>query len=133
MVRRRDLLAYLIGAGVAGTVLSGRTRCASAASACSRAMPIGNVPFFLLPILWGAVESALGAPAARGSGSARGARCSGFVAAVGVNLLFLVEGAWFPAAIVLPAFLPVVYFLLCCSSIGPLNEALGVESSRCEG
>jgi len=38
----------------------------------------------------------------------------------------------FPAALALPVFLPVVYYLIWTLVIGPLNEALGVESKRIE-
>ena len=53
MVRRRDLLAYLIGAGVAGTLLTAPYALRVAAISLLPGATIGNVPFFLLPILWG--------------------------------------------------------------------------------
>jgi len=57
----------------------------------------------------------------------------GVVAGTAVNLLFVAEGPWFPAAILLPAYLPVVYFLLFRFVIGPLDEALGVEGGALGG
>ena len=76
MVRRRDLLAYLIGAGVAGTLLTAPYALRLAAISLLPGATIGNVPFFLLPDPLGRVESPLGALAARGDASAPGAPSS---------------------------------------------------------
>src|SRR5215470_3503643 len=131
MVRRRDLLAYLIGAGVAGTVLVGPYTLRLSVASLVPGLPLQQVPFFLLPILWG-MWNLLWARWQPRLGIGVWGALLGFVAAVLVNLLFAAEGAWFPAAIVLPVFLPVVYYLLWLLAIGPLNEALGVESRRLE-
>jgi hypothetical protein len=131
MVRRRDLLAYLIGAGVAGTVLVGPYTLRTSVASLVPGLPLQQVPFFLLPILWG-LWNLLWARRQPRLGIGAWGALLGFVAAVLVNLLFLAEGAWFPAAIVLPVFLPVVYYLLWLLAIGPLNEALGIESNRLE-
>src|SRR5262249_53662936 len=54
MVRRRSLLAYLIGAGVAGTMLIGPYGLRFAViNHLPGGATIGNVPFFLLPVAWG--------------------------------------------------------------------------------
>jgi len=42
--------------------------------------------------------------------------------------LFVAAGMWFAAVMLLPAFLAVLYSLLFRLIVGPLNEALGVES-----
>jgi hypothetical protein len=93
-------------------------------------MPLRQVPFFLLPILWG-LWNLLWARRQPRLGIGAWGALLGFAAAVLVNLLFLAEGAWFPA-LVLTMLLPVVYYLLWLLTIGPLNEALGVEGSRRE-
>ena len=130
MVRRRDLLAYLIGAGVAGTLL---TAPYAARLAAMRLIPgattMANVPFFLLPILWG-VWNLLWARHQPAMGIGAWGAILGVVAGVAVNVLFVAVGTWFPAVMLLPAYLPVLYFLLFRLVIGPLNEALGVESER---
>ena len=131
MVRRRELLAYLIGAGVAGTVLVGPYALRMSVASVVPGLPLQQVPFFLLPILWG-LWNLLWARRQPRLGIGAWGALLGFFAALLVNLLFLVEGAWFPAAIALPVFLPVVYYLLWLLAIGPLNEALGVESKRLE-
>ena len=131
MVRRRELLAYLIGAGVAGTVLVGPYTLRMSVASVVPGLPLQQVPFFLLPILWG-LWNLLWARRQPRLGIGAWGALLGFVAALLVNLLFLAEGAWFPAAIVLPVLLPMVYYLLWLLAIGPLNEALGVESQRLE-
>jgi len=132
MVSRRDLLAYLIGAGVAGTVLVGPYAIRVSVASLVPEMPLQQVPFFLLPILWGLWNLVWARRQPRLGIGVWGALL-GFVAAVLVNLLFLAEGVWFPAAIVLPLLLPLVYYLLWLLVVGPLNEALGVEGSRLDG
>jgi hypothetical protein len=132
MVRRRDLLAYLIGAGVAGTLLTAPYALRLAAISLLPGATIGNVPFFLLPILWGAWNLLWARWQPAVSIGAWGA-ILGVVAGAAVNLLFVAEGTWFPAAVLLPAYLPVVYFLLFRLVIGPLDEALGVEGERSVG
>ena len=131
MVRRRELLAYLIGAGVAGTVLVGPYALRMSVASVVPGLPLQQVPFFLLPILWG-LWNLLWARRQPRLGIGAWGALLGFFAALLVNLLFLAEGAWFPAAIALPVFLPLVYYLLWLLAIGPLNEALGVESKRLE-
>jgi hypothetical protein len=132
MVSRRDLLAYLIGAGVAGTVLVGPYAIRVSVASLVPELPLQQVPFFLLPILWG-LWNLVWARRQPQLGIGTWGALLGFVAAVLVNLLFLAEGAWFPAALVLPMLLPLVYYLLWLLAIGPLNEVLGVEGGRREG
>jgi hypothetical protein len=127
MVRRRDLLAYLIGAGIAGTLL---TAPYAARLAIIRLIPgaaISNVPFFLLPILWG-VWNLLWARLQPAMSIGAWGAILGVVAGIGVNLLFVAAGMWFAAVMLLPAFLAVLYSVLFRLIVGPLNEALGVES-----
>jgi hypothetical protein len=129
MVRRRDLLAYLIGAGVAGTFLTAPYAARLAAMRLIPGANIGNVPFFLLPILWG-LWNFLWARRQPAMSIGTWGAILGVVAGTAVNLFFVAAGTWFSAAMLLPAYLPVIYFLLFRLVIGPLNEALGVESER---
>src|SRR4029453_8089251 len=132
MVRRRSLLAYLIGAGVAGTFLIGPYGLRLAVISLLPGAAIGSMPFFLLPIVWG-LWNLLRVHRAPGIGIGAWGALLGFGLGVVVNLLFLVEGTWFRAAPFLPPFLALLYFLLFRLIVGPLNEALGVEEHRGDG
>jgi hypothetical protein len=50
----------------------------------------------------------------------------GFLAGLAVKLLLLVQGTWFRTALLLPVFLPVVYYLFWRLLVGPVNEVAGV-------
>jgi hypothetical protein len=125
MIRRRDLLAYLIGAGVAGTLLVGPYMLRSTVIQLvgGKAM---EPPFFLLPIVWG-LWNLLWARWQPAMGIGAWGALLGLVLAVSVNLLFAAQGIWFPAVLLLPVFLPVLYYLVWLLVVGPLNGALGVE------
>jgi hypothetical protein len=129
MVRRRDLLAYLIGAGVAGTLLIGPYGLRLAVIRLIPGSTIGHAPFFLLPILWG-LWNVLWVRRQPAIGIGAWGAIVGVCAGIGVNLLFLAEGTWFRAAGVLPLYLAVLYYLIFRLVIGPLNEALGAEGER---
>ena len=129
MMRRRDLLAYLIGAGVAGTLLIGPYGLRLAVIQLIPGSMIGHAPFFLLPIVWG-LWNVLWARWQPAVGIGTWGAVVGVVAGIAVNLLFLDEGTWFRAVLLLPVFLAVVYYLIFRLIIGPLNEALGVEGER---
>ena len=130
MLRRRDLLAYLIGAGVAGTLLVGPYVVRDAAIRFfvpGRTLPL--VPFFLLPVFWGLwnlLRARRYPLVAIGTWGA----LLGLVAAVAMNLYLRSRQAWFGAALFLVVFLPVVYYLVWHFLVGPLNEVLGVEGER---
>jgi hypothetical protein len=132
MIRRRDLLAYLIGAGVAGTLLIGPYAFRLAAVRLIPGATLGHVPFFLLPIAWG-LWNLLWARWQPALGVGTWGAILGVLAGIAVNLFLVADGTWFPAAVLLPAYLPVLYFLLFRIAIGPLNEALGVEGERVSG
>lgn len=130
MLRRRELLAYLIGAGVAGTLLVGPYALRVVVGAVflpGRAVPI--VPIVLLPILWGLWNLVWARRHPRMSIGTWGA-VLGCAAASGVNGYLCAAGVWFRAAALLLVFLPVLYWLLWRLVVGPLNEALGVEGER---
>ncbi len=124
--RRRDLLAYLIGAGVAGTALvapyTGRSILAALAPQFA---PLVYVPFFLMPIAWG-LWNWLGVRVQPRVGIGAWGALLGVLLATGVNLLLLAEGRWFGAAVLLPVLVPAVYYLIWAFAVGPLNDALGV-------
>ena len=127
-VSRAGLLAYLVGAGVAGTLLvvpyTGRSVVVFLSPAYA---PLVHVHFFLLPIAWGLwnwLRVRLRPRLAIGPWGA----LLGFVLAVLVNLLLAAEGRWFAGAMLLPVALPFVYGAVWGFLVGPLNHALGVET-----
>jgi hypothetical protein len=129
-LRRRELLAYLVGAGTAGTILIAPYALRVVAQdvlASGRAIPL--TPVVLLPILWGVWNLAWARRQPPVSIGVWGA-VLGLFAAGGVNVFFAAAGAWFPAVALLLAFMPVVYWLVWRLVIGPVNEALGVEGER---
>jgi hypothetical protein len=129
-LRRRELLAYLVGAGTAGTVLIAPYALRVVAQGMfvpARAIPL--TPVVLLPILWGLwnlVWARRQPPVSIGVWGA----VLGLLAASGINAYFLAVAAWFPAVALLLAFMPVVYWLVWRLVVGPINEALGVEGER---
>jgi hypothetical protein len=130
MLRRREILAYLIGAGIAGTILVGPYAIRIVAGEVfmpGHAVPV--VPVVMLPLLWGSWNLVWARRHPRLSIGAWGAAL-GLAAAAGVNGYLWVAGVWFRAAALLLVFLPVIYWLLWRLVVGPLNEALGVEGER---
>ena len=130
MLRRRELLAYLVGAGVAGTILVGPYVLRIVAGGIfipGNTIPV--VPIVLLPILWGIWNLLWARHHPRSSIGVWGA-VLGLGAAVGMNAYLWATGIWFPAAALLLVFLPTVYWLFWRLVVGPLNEAVGVEGER---
>jgi hypothetical protein len=126
-MRRSELLAYLIGAGTAGTLLVGPY--AGRWLAATVVPDLGSlryIPFFLLPIIWG-VWNWLHVRLALQLSSGSWGAMLGVVVGVGANLLLLAEGQWFSLAPLALLFLPVLYYLLWLFVVGPLNDALGVR------
>lgn len=133
MLRRRELLAYLIGAGIAGTILVGPyVLRVVVGGVFMPGLAIPVAPIVLLPILWGVWNLLWARRHPRVSIGSWGALL-GLGAASGVNVYLWVTGVWFPAAALLIAFLPLVYWLFWRLVVGPLNEALGVEGDRARG
>jgi hypothetical protein len=127
-MRRAELLAYLIGAGVAGTLIvvpyTGR---AVLTTIFPQLLPLTYVPFFLLPLTWGAWNWLRVRWWPRVGIGVWGA-VLGFVLAIAVNGLLAAEGRWFSGLLLLVVTLPAGYYLLWLLLVGPLNEALRVES-----
>ena len=129
-LRRRELLAYLIGAGVAGTIIVFPYVFRDAVLQIvlpGRTVPV--VPFFLLPIVWGCWNLLWARRQPRIDVGTWGASL-GLAASLLFNLYLWLRDAWFAAALLGVVFLPVVYYLLWHLVVGPLNEALGVEGER---
>ena len=125
MLRRRDLLAYLIGAGIAGTILVGPYVLRSSVIQLVGGNAV-EPPFFLLPIAWG-FWNMVWARLRPAMGIGTWGALLGIVLAVSVNLLIWFQGDWFAAMLLLPIFVPGFYYLFWLFIVGPLNEVLGVE------
>lgn len=128
-VRRRELLAYLVGAGVAGTILVGPyvlRVIAGEVYVPGRVLPM--VPIVTLPVVWGAWNVVWARRQPQYGIGAWGAGL-GLVLACCINVGLAVRGVWFRHALAMVPFLPLVYWLLWGYVVGPLNEALGVEGS----
>jgi hypothetical protein len=120
---RRSLLAYLVGAGVAGTALVLPYTGRAVATVLVPELVVVEVPFFLLPIVWGLWNVVYVRLAPRMGPGPWGALL-GAVAGVSVNLLLWVRGQWFPPAALLLMWLPIVYGLAWLFVIAPLDDAV---------
>jgi hypothetical protein len=131
--RRAELLAYLVGAGVAGTLIvvpfTGR---AIVTSIWPRLAPLTYVPFFLIPPAWG-LWNWLRVRRRSRLGVGTWGAVLGFVLAAAVNVLFVVDGRWFTALLLLLVTLPAGYYLLWLLLVGPLNVALEVDTEPVTG
>jgi hypothetical protein len=131
MIRRRDLLAYLVGAGIAGTLLVGPYVLRSAVILYVADARVVQPPFFVLPILWG-VWNLLWVRLEPVNGIGAWGALLGLVAGLALNGLFVLQGTWFRTALLLPVFLPVFYYLFWRLVVGPVNDAVmaGISPSR---
>jgi hypothetical protein len=123
MIRRRDLLAYLVGAGIAGTLLVGPYVLRTAVIWYLPDARVVQPPFFVLPILWG-LWNLLWVRLEPASGIGAWGALLGLVAGLALNGLFVLQGTWFRTALLVPVFLPVLYYLLWRLVVGPLNDAV---------
>jgi len=106
--RQRSVIAYLVGAGIAGSFLFapyvGRSF-VTAAFPHLRDLAY-SFPFFLLPGTWGA--------------------SLGVLLVAGANLLLLARGQWFPLMLLAFLSVPAGYYLLWSFIVGPINEFVGL-------
>jgi hypothetical protein len=125
-MRSDGLAAYMVGAGVAGTLVI-LPYCGSALFR-THFPPVKNlyVPFFLLPVIWGFWNmiyvrlkkiSSIGA--------------WGVILGIGISLVLnaylYISKQWFQEAFILLVYIPAVYYLLWHIIIGPINKALGIQ------
>jgi hypothetical protein len=126
-MRRNELLAYLIAAGVAGTLLVlPYTGAWIIPSVLPQFEVLRIIPFFLLPIAWG-VWNWLYYRVRAGMGIGVWGAILGLLLAVGVNLLRYAHGQWFAGMVLFALVIPVLYYVLWLFVIGPLNDAFGLE------
>jgi hypothetical protein len=125
-MRRRDLLAYVIGAAVAGTALLFPYTGRALLRVLWPTFVTLDAPFYLLPIAWG-VWNVLWVRRGGHGSPARWGALLGLVIATAGNLLMAVQGAWAPTLLLLVAWVPVLYAFAWTFVVIPLNEALSVD------
>ncbi|MCW5893074.1 MAG: hypothetical protein KIT14_21370 [bacterium] len=125
-MRQRELQAYLIGAGIAGTALVIPYAGRSIASLVIPAWDATNVPFYLLPIVWG-FWNWLGVRLASPLPPWAWGAVLGVSVSIGVNLIHLWRGHWFAPLLLLVAWIPIIYAIAWTFVIVPLNRAFDVE------
>jgi hypothetical protein len=126
MIRRRALLAYLIGAAVAGTFLVIPYTLRAIGTAIEPASMNISVPIFLLPIAWGTWNCLYVVRRPRLDIGAWGG-VLGVTLGIVLNGFYAAQGVWFGAMVVVPVAAGGIYFLGWYLVVGPLNEALGAD------
>jgi len=124
-MRHDQLVAYLVGTAVAGSVLVFPYAIRPLFALIVPGLGGVQVPFFLLPVVWG-LWNALHVRAAPTMDLGAWGAMLGVALGLLLNVFLYVEGTWFAAATMVPMFLPVVYLLLWRFVVGPLNATLGV-------
>jgi hypothetical protein len=125
-MRRRDLLAYVIGAAVAGTALLFPYAGRALVRVLWPSFVTLDAPFYLLPIAWGVWNVLWVRFGGQGSPPRWGALLGIGVATAG-NVLMAVQGAWAPALLLLFAWIPLLYAIAWTFVVVPLNQALDVD------
>lgn len=126
-MQHKKLTAYLIGAGVGGTLVVIpyviiRPILAPFYPGISEIIQ----PYFLLPIIWG-LWNMLYASFNRTPSIGVWGAILGFILGLSICFLMYAGGYWFWAGILIPIFVPAIYFLLWNLIIGSLNLAFGIE------
>jgi hypothetical protein len=124
-MRRSELLAYVIGTAVAGSVLVFPYVVRPLIAFVVPGFAVVHVPFFLLPVVWG-LWNYLYVRVAPSIDIGLWGGLLGLLLGAAVNVFLYLHGTWFTAAIALPVLLTVVYLLLWRFIVGSLNTALGV-------
>lgn len=124
-MKRSNGLAYIIGAGIAGTILFIPYIGIAFWKTYIPSLRDTYVPIFLLPLIWG-FWNWLYIRLYRPMGVGAWGALLGLIIGLSAMLLFYSQGHWFPIAGFLPVFAPAVYYLLWEIIMAPLNQGLGV-------
>ncbi len=125
-MQRNQLTAYLIGAGIGGTIIIFPYLSRIMWSTIYPELIEVYIPFFLLPIFWG-TWNLLYLEYNRSHNIGAWGAMLGFILGLAVCLLIYANGHWFRAAIMIPVFASAVYFLLWYILVGSLNDTFGIE------
>lgn len=128
---RSQLLAYLIGAAVAGTLLVFPYVARALWGSVFPELLEAYVPFFLLPLIWG-LWNWLHVRLRPTLGIGAWGALLGLVLGLAINVLLYAQGQWFSAAAFLPVFATALYFLLWALIVGVLNGAFDVTEHEKE-
>lgn len=125
-MKRKRLMSYVIGAGVAGTILV--LPYAGLAFWRNKLPQLYNIniPYFLLPIVWGFwnwLYFRLNRPFIN-IGVWGG--LLGIILGIAGNFYLYAKGVWFDGALIAPFFAMAVYYVLWMIIIDPLNDELNV-------
>ena len=125
--RQQSVMAYLTGAGVAGTLLIGPF---VGRPFVVQAFPqfrdlAYTFPFFLLPAAWGLWNWLYVRRQPRVAIGTWGALL-GVLLVLVAHILLLVHGQWIPVLLLAFLTVPAGYYLLWSFIVGPLNEMVGV-------
>src|SRR5437867_2672536 len=126
--RQQSVLAYLVGAGIGGSILFapyvGRPF-VTAAFPHLRDFAY-SFPFFLLPVPWGLWNLWYQRRGPRLRIGTWGAAL-GVLVVAGANLLLLARGQWFPVMLLAFLSVPAGYYLLWSFIVGPVNDFVGLS------
>ncbi len=125
-MQRNQIMAYLIGAGIGGTIVIFPYLGRIMWSTLYPELLEVYIPLFLLPIIWG-VWNLLYLEYNRSHNIGAWGAMLGFILGLAVSVLIYANGHWFKAAIMIPVFAPALYFLLWYILVGPLNDTFGIE------
>lgn len=124
-MRSEKLAAYMVGAGVAGTLII-LPYCGSAIFwARIPALRDLYIPFFLLPLIWG-LWNQLHVRLTKKPSIGVWGLILGFIVSLVITPYLWLSGHWFSSAIIMPIYIPAVYYLIWHIVIGYVNRALGI-------
>jgi len=125
--RQQSVMAYLTGAGVAGTLLIGPfVGRPFVVQAFPKFRDLAYAfPFFLLPVAWG-LWNWLYVRRQPHVAIGTWGTLLGVLLVLAANVLFLVEGRWIPALLLAFLTVPAGYYLLWSFVVGTVNELVGL-------
>ena len=125
-MNRNQIAAYLIGAGIGGTIVIFAYLGNIMWSALYPELLEVYFPLFLLPIIWG-IWNLLYLEYNRSHNIGAWGAMLGFILGLAYCLLLYANGHWFGAAIMIPIETTAIYFLIWKFMLGPLNDTFGIE------
>jgi hypothetical protein len=125
--RQQSVMAYLTGAGVAGTLLIGPfVGRPFVVQAFPKFRDLAyTFPFFLLPVAWGLWNWLYVRRQPRVAIGTWGALLGGLLV-LAANVLFLAQGQWIPVLLLAFLTVPAGYYLLWSFVVGTVNEMVGL-------